>query len=197
MQLLLRLAEKLSRFYPWEEGDALWFVLTGYAPPVRALEVTITAPLFATPGSHVPSTARIAVTAHAWVGAEQAEGAFRDAQRQLLGGDTSSPRDERTLEVVKFVARRIREHGEETWEQRRKAWNETCRESWRYKTYRSCQQVYKRFTERYVYREYARPNFEVRVRTPYEAYRADWNDRIITGKIGRARRASRANQVHQ
>jgi len=196
MQLLLRLAEKLSRFYPWEQGDALWFVLTGNAPPVRALDVTITAPLFATPSSYVPSTARIAVTAHAWVGAEQAERAFRDAKRQLLGGDTSSPRDKRTLEVVKFVARRIREHPKETWEQRRKAWNETCREGWRYKSYRSFQQVYKRFTKRYVYREYDRPNFEVRERTPYEAYRTDWNERVITGEIGRARRASRGNQVH-
>ena len=30
MKELLRLAEKLSTYYPWEEGDALWFVLTGY-----------------------------------------------------------------------------------------------------------------------------------------------------------------------
>jgi hypothetical protein len=197
MKKLLRLAEKLTTYYPWEEGDALWFVLTGYAPPVRPLEVTISAPLFATPGSHVPSTARITVTAHAWVGAEQAERAFRDAQRQVLRGDTSSPRDERLLEVVKFVARRIREHGEETWEQRRKAWNETCPESWRYKTYRSFGQVYKRFTERYVYREYNQPNFDLRERTPYETYRDDWNDRITGRKEKRARRLAARRHLHQ
>ena len=197
MKQLLRLAEKLSTYYPWEEGDALWFVLTGYTPPARPLEVTISAPLFATPGSHVPSTARITITAHAWVGAEQAERAFRDAQRQVLGGDASSPRDERTLEVVKFVAHRIREHGEETWEQRRKAWNETCRKGWRYKTYRSFGQVYKRFAKRYVYREYNQPSFELRERTPYNMYRDDWNDRITGRKEKRARRLASGGEIHQ
>jgi hypothetical protein len=197
MKQLLRLAEKLSNYYPWEEGDALWFVLTGHAPPVRPLEVTISMPLFATPGSHVPSTARITITAQAWVKAEHAERAFRDAQRQVLGGDPSSPRDERTLEVVKFVARRIREHGKESWEQRRKAWNETCRKGWRYKTYRSFGQVYKRFAEQYVYRDYNQPNFDLRERTPYNMYRDDWNDRITGRKEKRARRLASGGEIHQ
>src|SRR5215217_9273743 len=36
---LLGLADKLSKVYGWTKGDALWFVLTGYTPPLRPLEV--------------------------------------------------------------------------------------------------------------------------------------------------------------
>jgi hypothetical protein len=197
MKKLVKLAEKLSRYYPWGEGDALWFVLTGHVPPVRPLEVLIAVPLFTTPGSYQPITARITVTGHAWVGAEQIERAFRDAQRQLLGGDAYQPKDERTLEVVKFVARRMRECDGETWEELRRAWNETCPEDWRYKTYRSFGQVYKRFVKQYVYQTYDQPNYKLRERTPYEAYRDNWNDRITGRKEKRARRQAALRQVHQ
>ncbi|MDP8950516.1 MAG: hypothetical protein M3N00_09835, partial [Actinomycetota bacterium] len=192
MEVLLKLADKLSKIYPWREGDALWFVLTGYTPPIRPLEVWISIPpsipLFDAPRPYKPSTAQITVTAHAWVGAEVVEQAFRDAQRQVLGGDAYARRDERTLGVVRFVARRMREYGKETWEQRRKAWNETCPEDWYYDNYRLFRQVYIRFMEQYVYGTYNQPNYELRERTPYEAYRDEWNDRITGRREKRARR---------
>jgi hypothetical protein len=120
MRELLGLADKLSKTYGWREGDALWFVLTGYVPPVRPLEVemfvhTSTGPY----RSYNPIMARITVTVPAWVNPEDVEGAFGDAQRQMLSGDPPPPtRGEGTLEVVKFVARRMRERGAETWEDR-------------------------------------------------------------------------------
>jgi hypothetical protein len=182
MKRLLRLAEKLSRIFPWREGDALWFVLTGYLPPVRPLEVWISAPLIAAPGYYLPSTARITVTAHAWVGAGEVERAFRDAQRQVLGGDAYPPRDERTLEVVKFVARRRRERHKVTWEELRKAWNETCPEGWEYKNYRVFSQVYRRFVEKYAGQVYDEPNYELRERTPYEEYRMIGTTGLLEGR---------------
>jgi hypothetical protein len=172
-------------------------VLTGYPPPVRPLEVWISAPLIAAPGSYLPSAARITVTARAWVGAGEVDRALRDAQRQVLGGDSYPPRDERTLEVVKFVARRRRERDKETWEELRKAWNETCPERWDFDNYRVFRQVYMRFVEKYAYQVYNEPNYELRERTPYEEYRDDWNDRITGRKEKRARRLTEAQEVHQ
>jgi hypothetical protein len=101
----------------------------------------------ATPGHYHPSTAQITVTAHAWVGAEVVERTFRDAQRQVIGSDAYQPKDERTLKVLKFVAGRMRESEEETWDERRKAWNETCPEGWHCKTYNGFRQVYE---ERFI-----------------------------------------------
>jgi len=104
------------------------------------------------------------------------------------------------LEVVKFVARRKRERGEETWEELRKAWNETCPEEWRYKsyrTYRSFGQVYKRFVEQYADQTYDQPSYKLREWTPYEAYRDEWNDRITGRKEKRARRLAAVRQAHQ
>jgi len=186
MRELLGLADKLSKAYGWPDGDALWFVLTGYTPPMRPLEVEMFINTSTWPSHrHEPFVARITVTAHAWVQADEVKRAFRDAQRQLLGGDAPpTRRHERTWEGVKFVARRMREHGGETWEDRRTAWNRMCRKDWRYRSYNGFRDVYDRFIEGYVYRKYKPPNYKKRARTPYEAYRDEWNDRF-TGRKDR------------
>src|SRR5215213_7163489 len=123
MRELLGLADKLRKTYGWREGDGLMFVLTGHIPPVRPLEVEMFIHTSTGPNRYYnPIMARITVTVPAWVSPEEVEGAFGDAQRQLLRGVPPPPtRGERTLEVVKFVARRMRECDEETWEERWKA----------------------------------------------------------------------------
>ena len=184
MRESLGLADKLSKAYGWTKGDALWFVLTGYTPPLRPLEVDMFIHMSTGPSRYYnPITARITVTAQAWVDSDEVAGAFRDAQRQLLRSDAPPPpRDERTLEVVKFVTRRMREEEAETWSKRRKAWNRTRPKRWRYSDYRGFRQVYERFKERYAYRKYDPPNYIKRERTPYEVYRDDWNDRFTRRK---------------
>jgi hypothetical protein len=184
MRELLGLASKLSNAYGWQEGDALWFVLTGYIPPLRPLEVEMLIHMSTGPSRYYsPITARITVTAQAWVQADEVASAFRDAQRQLLRSDAPpTARDERTLEVVKFVARRMRKYEGETWSKRWKAWNRTCSKRWRYSDYRGFQQVYERFKKRYVYRKYEPPNYVKRERTPFEAYRDQWNERFTRRK---------------
>jgi hypothetical protein len=204
MRELRKLAARLAVTYRWREGDAIWFVLTGHAPLVRPLEVSVVVsqtsrypgrPRTLIPGSspkryhaadprtadYYPSTATITVTADVWVAAEEVERVFRETQRHILGGD-ARPADERTLEVVKFVARRMRERkGEregkgETWEERWKAWNRTCPEEWRYDDYRGFRQTFKRFANR-LHKPYVLPNIPVPEPTPYQAYRNDLIDR--------------------
>ena len=115
------------------------------------------------------------MTADVWVDAEEVERVFRETQRHILGGD-ARPTDERTLEVVKFVARRMRECKDETWEERWKAWNRACPKDWRYKTYNGFRQTFKRFANR-LHKPYNLPNFPVPEPTPYQACRDDLIDR--------------------
>lgn len=200
LKKLFKLAEKLSRIYCWREGDAAWFVLTGYTPPVRPLEVKVyvsPAPKGSgkprtrirgrsparyvaevpDPSDYYPDTARITVTAHAWVGEKEFRRAFRDAQRQVLGGSDAAGRmPERSLEVIKFVSGWIRERGEkisENWAERGAAWNERRRE-WAYSDYRAFRKTFARFFKEHIHRAYEVPNYKLREKTPYEAYYDDW-----------------------
>ena len=186
MRELIGLGDKLRKTYRWREGDGLWFVLTGYVPPIRPLEVEMFVHASTGPyRCYNPITARITVTAPACVNPEEVEGAFGDAQRQLLRGDPPPPtRGDDTLEVVKFVARRMRERQEETWDERWKAWKRTNPTRLAYGSYNAFRQVYDRFMKQYVYRKYELPNYVKRERTSYEVYRDQWNDQF-TGKKGR------------
>jgi hypothetical protein len=71
----------------------------------------------------------------------------------------------------------MREHGVEDWGTLWRAWNETCREDWRYLSKRNIQQTYERFTEGVVCRAYAWPNYRLPEKTPFQAYRNDWLER--------------------
>ena len=192
---LLKLADQLVKTYRWRRGDAAWFVLTGLTPPTRPLEVgglINNAPkhpgtpqtlipdssppryIAAVPRArdYHPSTAYITITADVWVDAREVEKAYRDAQRQILGGDARQLPD-CTLEVAKFVSRRMRDHPGEPWAERLRAWNEAyppgCQH---YKDHRSLSRP---FEEKFAYREYNLPNWRGReTRTPYEEYEADW-----------------------
>jgi hypothetical protein len=203
LKKLLKLADKLSRTYRWREGDGAYFVLTDHVPPVRPLEVSVSIrhaskigarPRTLIPGKsppryiaappapadYLPNTARITTTADAWVNAKEVMNAFRDAQRQILdGADAAGPTPERTLELVRFVARRIREHGEKDRGACWRAWNRKYPE-WSYGSERYFRQTFERFMEGVVYRTYELPNYRLQEKTPFERYRDDWED----GHIG-------------
>jgi hypothetical protein len=150
---LCRLADTLAKTYRWREDDAVWFVLTGSAPQVRSLQMLVS--VRESVEDYEPDTARITVTADAWVDAKEVERAFRDAQRQVLRGD-ARPLPDRTLEAVTFVARRMREHGKEPWSKRWEAWNKTCPREWRYSYYNGFRQVF----ERFIHRRYGWPRYK-------------------------------------
>jgi len=199
LRKLLKLAAKLSRNYRWREGDGVYFILTGHVPPVRTLEVSASVrhaskigprprtPLpgksparhlaaAPAPAAFLPNTARITITTDAWVNVKEVARAFRDAQRQIRpGADAAGPMPTRTLEVVSFVARWMREHGEEDWGALWRSWN-TKYPEWRYGSKQYLQQTFERFTEGFVYRTYELPNYRLRKKTPFEEYRDDWED---------------------
>ncbi len=163
---LWKLAQMLAKTYYWEELDALWFILTGQAPHLSPLRVTATQSGWKE--RYLPMTARITVEADVWVEAKSVRRAFQDAQRHVLGGDTR-PLSDRTVEVVKFVARRMRRYGEESWSERLRVWNSTCPEGWRYESYRSLRRVF----ERFIHPSYNPPSatsYESSVETPYEQW---------------------------
>jgi hypothetical protein len=115
------------------------------------------------------------VEADVWVEAKHVERAFREAQRHILSGG-AIPLPERTLKAVEFAAGRMRRYSEETWEKRLKAWNATCREGWRYRSYRGLRQVFERFIHHY----YGTPSpakYQWPTETPYQ----QWKDRQRRG----------------
>jgi hypothetical protein len=59
---LHKLADKLAWTYRWREGDAMWFELTGHAPPVRPVKVRVA--LSESINDYHPNTAEIWITAH-------------------------------------------------------------------------------------------------------------------------------------
>jgi hypothetical protein len=202
MRELRKLAERLAYTYRWREGDAIWFVLTGHAPLVGPLEVSVAVsqtsrypgtPRTLIPGSsppryhaadprtadYYPSTATITVTADVWVDAKEVERVFRKTQRHILGGD-ARPLEERTLEVVKFVAQRMREYPQESWADRCRAWNATCPQEWRYENYRGFRQTFKRFANR-LHKPFNLPNFPLPEPTPYQAYRDSRQPQLSPG----------------
>lgn len=133
------------------------------------------------PADYRPNTARITVTAGAWVNAKEITRAFRDAQRQILaGGDAAGPMPERTLEVVRFVARRNRKNGREEWTTLWNAWNAEY-PYWRYSSERYFQQTYERFQDRSVHSVYELPNYQKPEKTPHQAYCGTWLERRENG----------------
>jgi len=200
LKKLLKLAAKLSRTYQWREGDGAYFVLTGHVPPVRPLEVSASIrhaskigarPRTPIPGEsppryiaaapapedYLPNTARITITADAWVDSNEVQRAFSDVQRQIRAGDEPAGRmPVRSLEVIRFVARRTRERGKEIWEKRRRVWNESCPKGWRYSTYSGFRRIFINFLNGYVRRTYELPNYHLQEKTPFEEYRDDWED---------------------
>lgn len=160
---LSRLAKRLSRAYRWREDAAEWFILTGQAPYVQPLSVTVSE--YVSIEDHYPNTARIALTAEVWVDAKDVERVYRDVQRQVLGGDNRKKANS-TLEAVLFVARQIREHGAEAWSKRVERWNE-AQPGRRYKSFRELRQVY----ERFVHPSYKAPKYEPSKREPWQVER--------------------------
>src|SRR5215216_46541 len=93
------LANRLSRAYRWREDAAKWFVLTGVAPYVQPLSVTVSDHVSIK--DYYPNTASIALMVEAWVDAKDVERVYRDVQRQVLGGDNRKKAN-RTLDAVLF-----------------------------------------------------------------------------------------------
>lgn len=149
---LNRLAGRLARRYGWRERAAARFVLTGRVPELLNVAVGFGEG----ERKYVPNTASVHITAEIGVSVEEVAEAFKAAQRQILGGDNR--KRERSLEVARFVARQIWEHGERpSWPEMHERWNEEHpRKKDRYGDYRAIRQTF----ERFMRPEYNRPRFK-------------------------------------
>jgi hypothetical protein len=161
----------------------LWTGLLSVPPSLAGLAYrwqlprTCSPPTAPAPADYLPNTARITITADVWVDPEEVERAFKDVQRQIRAGDgPAGQMPERSLEVIRFIARRTRARGMETWEKRRLVWNKSCPKGWRYSTYSGLRRIFTNFVNGYVRRTYELPNYLLREKTPFEEYRDDWED---------------------
>ena len=100
---VLLVADWLTQEYPWTEGQALRFLLTGEVPVIDHLVAYLRVSTEESPGA-----ATITVTAAPWVSPESVADLFRRVQRTY---STTRPRQvsSRNLTLVRFVAaRRLR-----------------------------------------------------------------------------------------
>jgi hypothetical protein len=142
---LSRLAETLSRRYPWDEGQAAAFVLCGdtysddgsttaFIPPVARVGTRelVNKGHPAHPYNRTVITMEVA----SWVPAEQVKEAYSKKQRELNNGKRPRPPSLRYIEVFRFVLRhstiKTVNQAENlarlelpTWECLRKRWDET------------------------------------------------------------------------
>ena len=104
------LYDKVSRLiqrYPWEEPDAVWFVLTGETPWVAPLTWQFRA---TGPGHDLWSYGCITLKVEPWVSASVVERVYSDLQHRLLGKDNKRV-GEKNRELFRFVIGRMRPDG--------------------------------------------------------------------------------------
>ena len=174
---LSRVARKLAEAYRWRLEEALWFMLTGHEPRVRPLRVKVN--LIET--SDAPSssdmryqaypeagleTGHITLVAEPWVDADLIADVYRSVQRQVLKGDNRK-KDRRTLDAVLFVARQLRERRSASWDELRKAWNDSQPDSKRH--YKSRKGIHQAFA-RFVRPKYDKPRFRPFAPEPWQEY---------------------------
>jgi hypothetical protein len=100
---LHELVSRLIRRYPWEESDAVWFVLTGETPWVAPLTWQ-----FRGTGGGLDSWSygRITLRVEPWVPAQIVKQVYSSVQHQLLGKDNKRI-GEKNRELFRFVIGRM------------------------------------------------------------------------------------------
>jgi hypothetical protein len=159
---MLSIAQRLGWRYRWTYRDTWWYLLTGQAPYIQPLRVHYE---YVSDEEHYPNMAQLTLILEPWVDAKDLERVYRDVQRQVLGGDNRK-KPTRTLDAVRFVARRMREHGRESWSKLHTEWNRSQTHLVRrYESRGALELAFKRFT-RAVYHE---PTYEPAKPEPWEA----------------------------
>jgi hypothetical protein len=99
---LRELDEILSERYRWQPAEAVWFVLSGDAPTVFALQVTRT---FYSSMYHHHTL--ITIEASPWVSSKTVERAFRQSQIKTMGTKGGRPPSEKNIRLFRFVTERM------------------------------------------------------------------------------------------
>jgi len=102
------LGRRLATTYPWDPGDAAWFVLTGEAPKVEPVR------LF-----HDEARGTFTLTFMPWVSKMIMLQVRRVAQQRSDSGELK----EKALEVFRFVTEHANAQGSKAWDKLRAEWN--------------------------------------------------------------------------
>lgn len=115
---LLKASQWLHSLYPWEERDALWFIVTGQPPWIPPLQVGVRCCRFKDRFEHMYMDFAI----EPWVSAGTVTRVLRACQRELLGRKNSSIPG-KNLVVMDFVCERQASSPKEKWPALTEAWN--------------------------------------------------------------------------
>jgi hypothetical protein len=119
----------LTSEFPWDQHDAVWFVLTG-DPPMRPL---IETSVHVRRSMGPPYTdARITLTVDATLSPDEVASHYGRVRDQLLRGTGVRRAEERTLAVFRFVTSQRLQHPASTWGELVWQWDRTCPEPWRF-----------------------------------------------------------------
>jgi len=114
---LRTLGERLARRYGWQDADAVWFLLTGEAPPVPAIQTRHTASDW---GDFERAT--VTLTVEAWVSGESVKKAY-EARRNQVASRPRRP-GAKMLAVYRFVeSQRTAGDRLPTWRELVKTWD--------------------------------------------------------------------------
>jgi hypothetical protein len=102
------LGRRLAATYPWEPGDAAWFVLTGEVPKVEPVR------LF-----HDEARGTFTLTFMPWVSKKTMLQVRRVAQRRSDSGELKK----KALQVFQFVTEHANAQGSKAWEKLLAEWN--------------------------------------------------------------------------
>jgi hypothetical protein len=106
---LARLAAALHEGFWFTYPDAAAFVLTDEVPRIAALNVIDAGKEI--PGIPPLTTHFIVMQAASWLSASVVAEAFRQAQKKIIGNHDNRPLRDNTLELVRFLARSMRDDG--------------------------------------------------------------------------------------
>lgn len=122
---LRRLAEALAGTYHWDLIWAVWFVLTGRIPRVKALDAVSSR----TTGGGFQD-AKVEFTVLPWVSSKTLADVYRHIQNSFLGSD-NRPILIRNLELFRFVESKRAEDGTlPKWREMRLDWNKSRPRDW-------------------------------------------------------------------
>lgn len=111
---LRKLAESLTKFYPWEPAQAAAFVLEGLIP----LATPFMLRLPQAPHETRPTRAKLVMEVDLWMPASSVLRAYRDVQRHVLPGH-NRPVSRRSIDLVNFVLT----YRLDTWPKLLERWN--------------------------------------------------------------------------
>jgi hypothetical protein len=121
----------LTRWYPWSQPRAAWFLLTGEPPPIPALQALITSA-----EGRRPYRLMIAVTAMPHVSPGSVAAAFKEAKREAFGTRRGRLAQVRHQAMADFIDQEtLARVKQPPWPEAFKLWNKQAPPEWRYKTW--------------------------------------------------------------